>query len=57
MKSKSKLPRMSAKKALKKKMNYRQAAQAIERKLEEIQRENRMSSAANNNIPLFGYRV
>ncbi len=57
MKSKSNLPRMSAKKALKKKMNYRQAAEAIERKLEEIQRETRMSTAVNNNIPLFGYRV
>jgi hypothetical protein len=57
MKPKSKPAPMSAKKAHKKKTNYRQAAQAIEKKLDEIKKETRMPAAVNNNISLFGYRV
>ncbi|MEO5685479.1 MAG: hypothetical protein ABIQ88_22725 [Chitinophagaceae bacterium] len=41
----------------KKKANYRQAATAIQKKLEEIKNESRMPAAVNNNVSLFRYRV
>jgi D-aminopeptidase len=40
-----------------KKTSYRQASLAIQKKLAEIKLESRMTTAVNNNLSLFRYRV
>jgi di/tripeptidase len=57
MKSKTNVISMTAKKARKKKMNYQHTARAIEMKLEQIKKENKLPAALNSNTALFGNRI
>jgi len=55
MKPKSNAAIVRSMKAKKKKVSYRQAATAIEKKLQEIKMENKRSTASHTNLPLFRY--
>lgn len=55
MKPKSNAAIIKSMKAKRKKISYRQAASAIEKKLEEIKADSTKSTAMHTNMPLFRY--